>query len=1234
MMAVQTSQQQSLQADDRSHTHQDFEVEAPCHRTRAEVVDGEAGKVLAERTEHTPSPHSSTGGDSFRDNNQSLTTLDTQQRPRPQIAQQHANYGVLSTHDSDKCSGTRCRPAAPCCPIPVLPLQPAISEQQEQEHQQGQSDTQEQRAPRCPESQRQQQPAHGPSGGLLDRFPLAESQSSQGQLATLPQLQFQQVPMPSPSPSIIMPQRGEHASDDDHKGQPHQAAGEPDQGCCCDTEFVESTSSSPRRLSSSNSSSNRNSSSISNSSSNSNSSHSGPNSVPRCPPARLRQKSVPNLSLGSTLTPRPLLSRSPSLSLLPFGGTLTSPNHGETTTSTTLSCAYPQPFLSVPSASPSENRLSPVGRISNTSTTSLLRNLDSLSAQISSDSDMTRQRSMSTSSLGTLAKSPSSLTASLSASVALYDSHQPPKTLQDILLLAQSHYISHRYVPALTLYRLAAEKHHSLPACCSLYALYTSTVKAPGLVRSDTKAAEVLIHALRIWTARRWSGSFSSLDGSTQGSMRSKTRDDHAELEEYFAHPRSASSSSQSKAGQRPSSLAKNNHQTGASTIPISSRRDFASRTIVVTESVESEYRRPELRHLVDGSESKDSAPGNESGSDDDEDDDDDDDESEDDDCDSECEACQDCDGGCEHCMDSEEEEEEDEEQAKEEAARRIGLATMEIEDIVQKLCSMIQKGVLGLDEAVVVEAISMVRKIERGLSKDGEAWQAQMAKSKSLFESSLSGGKIEGGEGGSSSSSGSSRTGGTAAAAGLLLTQSIDLSFLNLTPESTSPLSQVRAVDLSSRKRAKVAAAASTSASTSLSKSYPVNAAISRLSIGEQEAEQAICRAMRIRIMFTLGWVHQQRGEYHWGAQAYGVCSEVIPPTGKRLLISLQQQATVQKWTCLAFEKKAQEQQAQAEEDERQRVIAVEQQQQKPDRIPSPPGSTQQQQETQHRQPRKLTASPSYTSSEVSTAAHHHADISSPSSYSSSESAAVSIRGGHAGTTISSLSAAMWSSGLFKSSTSTTTLSETSIPTASNAASTTTATTLGAMVGKAASPAGTLSSVQSDPTSKSSASRQLHRSKSVSLGLKINTLNNKEPSQQETKEKEPQHHHQHHHPRAQHRSKGQGHHPHAQGGSAAAAVAAAVLTMTMSDHQKKVVKCGHCGQKRILMPLCVCKRVRYCNRECRIADLEAHRKTGCHAALMSTSIGSTSSSEGASAATAAAVAVTATAAAGPGVSM
>ncbi len=87
---------------------------------------------------------------------------------------------------------------------------------------------------------------------------------------------------------------------------------------------------------------------------------------------------------------------------------------------------------------------------------------------------------------------------------------------------------------------------------------------------------------------------------------------------------------------------------------------------------------------------------------------------------------------------------------------------------------------------------------------------------------------------------------------------------------------------------------------------------------------------------------------------------------------------------------------------------------------------------------------------------------------------------------------------------------------------------------------------------------------------------------------------------------------------------AAAALTMTMSDHQKKVVKCGHCGQKRILMPLCVCKKVRYCNRECRIADLEAHRKTGCHAALMSTSGGSASSSGGGSAALAV----------GPGVSM
>ncbi|KAG0204633.1 hypothetical protein BGX28_003470 [Mortierella sp. GBA30] len=783
---------------------------------------------------------------------------------------------------------------------------------------------------------------------------------------------------------------------------------------------------------------------------------------------------------------------------------------------------------------------------------------------------MTRQRSMSTSSLVTLVKSPTSLTASLSASVAVYDNHQPPKTLQDILLLAQSHYISHRYVPALTLYRLAAERHHSLPACCSLYALYTSTLKAPGLIRSDTKAAEVLIHALRIWTARRWSTSFSVLESNT--SMRSKTRDEYAELEEYFAQPRSAGGkakrfrrSSNSSGGSIPVALAAPRGSSSSNgCLPPSRVVDR------ISGSVESEYRHPQFSNHESESEGEE------------------DEGEEDHDCE-ECESCDD-DDACEDCDDSYEVDDEDEEHAKEEEARRIGLATIEIEDIVQKLCLLIQKGVLGLDEAVIIEAITMIRKIERGLSKDAEAWQAELAKSKSVFGSSV--GKREG-EDESQSSMGQ--------APNLLLTQSIDLSFLNLTPENDSPVAKAQSVDVSSRRRQqRPQSIPSNGSSISMpSKDSAVNAAISRLSTGEQEADQAVCRAIRIRVMFTLGWVHQQKGEYHWGAQAYGVCSDITAPTGKRLLLMLQQQAVVQKRACLALQEKGQEQQQQQEEAialEKQRLEEATILQHRPDRIPSPP--SQEICLTQQHQATSCTSS-SFTSIEVSTEAqhrqHHQADISTPSSYSSSESAAVSIRGGHAGGAISSLSAAIRSSGLFKSSYS-----------SSSTSSSSEAWTKATFVTSSQPSSARSPSVQSDPTSKSS-TRRLYRSKSISAGLKITTLKSDVDDvatsavaapEQGPKEKEPHHRHQHHHPRAQHRSKGHHHHHHQH------STQAAPMTMTMSDHQKKVVKCGHCGQKRVLMPLCVCKTVRYCNRDCRLADLENHSETGCHAALMSISSG------------------------------
>ncbi|KAF9115878.1 hypothetical protein BGX27_005944 [Mortierella sp. AM989] len=702
---------------------------------------------------------------------------------------------------------------------------------------------------------------------------------------------------------------------------------------------------------------------------------------------------------------------------------------------------------------------------------------------------MGRQRSQSTSSMGTMTKSPSSLMASLSTSVALYDNQQPPKTLQDILLLAQSHYISHRYVPALTLYKLAAERHHSLPACCSLYALYTSTLNVPGLVRSDTKATQILIHALHIWIARRWSSS-RLVDN---GSKRSETRDELDELEEYFAHPK------------RPTRSQRRIHSDGARlTIPTRKQTERTNRTKGVAASIESEYRTP--LHFANQNTSQMEVSGEvsetepESESENDEDDDSD-----------PCESYDDCD----ECDDDDDVEE------KEEEARRIGLATDEIEDIIQKLCSMIQKGVLGLDESVLVKAVSTLRVIDRGLCKEAEAWKQEQARSKSMFSSESA----------------------NSAGPGLLLTQGIDLSFLNFSPEEDNVFSIIQSRSISPRpqeQRHRTSALPppiTKPAASPEPKSNPTNPAITNLPSGEREQDRALSRAIRIRIMFTLGWVHQQKGEYNYGAQAYGVCSE-IAMTGKRQLSILQQQAMVHRQTCLKLQKEAQELIVTT------KPIQIREQKRSVNKGTGSSGTTMPDVpvltsfETSNSASTPISVSTSASTPTVS----NHSGISSPSSIASSDSGSMSIRGSGP---ISSLSAAMWSSSLFRLTHS----SETA-------------------------------SLKSKPKSKSVPT--LHRSKSLLLESKVKAIETivspkeiKEPQQHQ------KHHHHHHHPRAQHRTKTQ---------------QSPTPVLTMSGHQKKAVKCGHCGQSRILMPLCVCKKVRYCNGECRLANLETHRLTGCHA--------------------------------------
>ncbi|KAG0048156.1 hypothetical protein BGZ83_006836 [Gryganskiella cystojenkinii] len=564
---------------------------------------------------------------------------------------------------------------------------------------------------------------------------------------------------------------------------------------------------------------------------------------------------------------------------------------------------------------------------------------------------MARQRSHSASSIGSLAKSPSSLLTSLSASVALHDSHQP-KTLQDILLLAQSHYISHRYVPALALYKVAAEQHNSIPACSSLFALYTSTLNVPGLVKSDTKATLVLMHALRIWMARRWPSS-----DYMEGSARSKVRREEGELDEYFAHSRPRANRPQRRS------------TSSGNSIPIRSCQGSATdrNKKTMAQSMESEYRAPRdlLGRTFYSEHEQDNllrSPSSKAGAV------------------LEVESHvawktvnSNCEEETEYLEDAEEEEEEEEEEedeeAKEEEARRIGLATEEIDDIVQKLCRMIQKGVLGLQEPVLVEAVSLLRRMEKGLKKEAEARNKTLEKSRSLFASPDANNHDN-------------------ANGSLLLTQALDLSFLDLDESETAqvhPLSTLPEEALCNLHPLSSPLPSTSSIS---------NAAIQRLSGGTRAQDLIWCRAIRIRLMFTLGWVHQQKGEYHYGGQAYGVCSE-IEPTGKRVLDMLQRQAAVQKCSCHDSEKVAPlASGARTAVDTKGNEISLtharDQSRMSPKTVRAPIDSS-------------------------SSSTNRNLDISSPSSFSGSESGGDTRSSRATVNTFLSLSEAVWSSGLFK---------------------------------------------------------------------------------------------------------------------------------------------------------------------------------------------------------------------------
>ncbi|KAF9977073.1 hypothetical protein BGZ73_007045 [Actinomortierella ambigua] len=791
---------------------------------------------------------------------------------------------------------------------------------------------------------------------------------------------------------------------------------------------------------------------------------------------------------------------------------------------------------------------------------------------------------------------------------------QPRKSLADLLFEAQSHYISHRYPQALALYLEAVCDHESVQACNSLYALYTAAKQERGLVRSDTRATRALIHALQIWARKRWPQANVSSDPVISSLMNLDpllktiyaTSDQQSSVHPHQlqgSQPTSPTSASSAEGKPKRRDLIESFFADGSS-------RFWRKGRIEVRDhgSGESLHHHPRQGALTDdnlalGGESEDDEEsGSEtSGSDDIGDGGD----------ESDVESL--VDGRSDSDLDSGDEELDPEQR---------GQATGEIEDIVQRLCQMIQKGVLGLDEPIVMDAIAMLQWIAQALANEADEHHKQEHQEKLLQQSSLGAVAPTASPGGSNNNTNQNDVAPQAPSGLLLLIQPLQLSEVD--DEMANPAKQGSSPAPSRPLRH----------STSSSVRSLAHHRGAHLTAGQRALDLTFCRAMRIRIMSTLGWVHHQRHEYKYGAQAYAVCSEIAPKTGRIQVDTLQRKAVELMRHC-------QEMDLQQQKD-------------------AGGAST------------VCSSGASINSVHSSSATLHQVfDISTPSTVSTTETGSVCPLSAEVdqnapvlqqqqqqpilASEAQVLEAAIRIAGLAMESKLKPTVyeggpvlaaerearrvcvceeepSSPSPPPSAASTSTATATmkvyskddnrspsspcprpveTRESLRGRSRSRtrmsadgatkggAHHLLRIQTEPSllakgsslpkaiatgPQSSSSSSLPFSRRPSLGNHAHSMPQQQPNQHQRHRHCP---HSHHHPKAQ------------QQASRPKASGLVFGQPPKNPTQVTLSTCGHCGKKGMQMPLCVCKATRYCNRDCRLADMEVHRSTGCHAALI-----------------------------------
>ncbi|KAF9167766.1 hypothetical protein DFQ26_003161 [Actinomortierella ambigua] len=787
---------------------------------------------------------------------------------------------------------------------------------------------------------------------------------------------------------------------------------------------------------------------------------------------------------------------------------------------------------------------------------------------------------------------------------------QPRKSLADLLFEAQSHYISHRYPQALALYLEAVCEHESVQACNSLYALYTAAKQERGLVRSDTRATRALIHALQIWARKRWPQANVSSDPIVSSLMNlepllqtiyATCEQQQSPTNHTHSQPTSPTSASSSEEKSRRRDLIESFFADGSSRFW--RRGQMESRSQDSGESAHHHSRQGAMTddNLALGGESEDDdESGSEiSGSG----------ESDDDGDESDVESF--LDGEDDSDADSSEEELDPEQR---------GQATGEIEDIVQRLCQMIQKGVLGLDEPIVLDAIAMLQWIAHELASEADEHHKQERQESLLQQSSL--GAIAPTGSPREFISGKSQDDADLQASPGLLLLIQPLQFSDADDEVASTANSVKRG--SSPAPSRPLRHSTTSSVRSGSHHRGAN-----LTPGQQALDLTFCRAMRIRIMSMLGWVHHQRHEYKYGAQAYAVCSEIMPKTGRIQVDTLQRKAAELMRHC-------------QEMDLQQKRDAA--------------GTST-----------SCSSGASINSIHSSSATLYQAfDISTPSTISTTETNSVcplSAEGDHNSASTQQhhhvmasdaqvLEAAIRIASLAMESRRKPTVYEGApvlaaerearrasaheedpapplpSPTSSTASSTPKthvkdegyhqSPSFSRSVGSSKSrrsrsrSRGRVSAdgsikgyaqnsralrIQTEPSLLSKTESRL--TQVVTTGATSSSLFSRRPAlgghAHSMPQLQPSHHYHHlHHHHHRHL-----HHPKVQQPNRPKASGLVFGQPPKNPTQVTLSTCGHCGKKGTQMPLCVCKTTRYCNRDCRVADMEAHRATGCHAALI-----------------------------------